>query len=82
MPHLIIIGTDQYIRGVDRSEGAGSPYRPHGYAALKVATFSERKTIEHKEHGCIEELAYTGDYAMRGSTLDSSHGRGADTEVE
>ena len=66
-------------RGVDRSEGTGSSTRPHGYAVLKTATFSERETAEHKEHGCIKESIHTGDYAVRGSTLDSSHGGGTDT---
>jgi hypothetical protein len=79
VPRLIIIRADRYIRGVDRSEGAGSPTRLHGYAVLKIATFSERKTAEHKEHGCIKESAYTGDHAVRGSTLDSSYGGGVDT---
>ena len=34
VPHSVIITADRYIRGVDRSEGAGSPVRPDGYAVL------------------------------------------------
>ena len=82
VPRLIAIRADRYIRGVDRSEGAGSPTRPHSSAALKIEISSERETVEHKEHGCIKEFTHTGDYAMRGSTLDSSYGCGADASVE
>jgi len=82
VPRLITIRADRYIRGIDRSEGAGSPTRPHGYAILKMERFSERKTAEHKEHGCIKEFTHTSDYAMRGSTLDSSYGCGADASAE
>jgi len=78
----LIIRADRYVRGIDRSEGAGSSTRPHGCAVLKVAIFSEGKTTEHKKHGCIKELTYTGDDAMRGTALDSSHGGGADAQVK
>ena len=76
--HLIVIRTDQCVRGIDRSEGAGPSTRPRGYAALNVVAFSEGKAAEHEKHGCIKEFSYAGDNAVRGTALDSGHGGRAD----
>jgi len=75
---LINIRTDRYIRGIDRSEGAGLSACPHGRAALTIAAFSEGKTAEYEKHGCIKEFSLTGGDAMRGTALDSGYGCRAD----